>query len=352
MEDERIARTILSALLQKNVVAVQTRRNEYSNIARDGLSVFRIDFGATIEESDGTRHLILIELQKTWLETETLRFRQYLGAQYANVENMLPDNQGAYAIPMVTVYLLGHKVGNIEEPVLYVRRQTYDYNHRLVTKGLPDPFVDSLTHDSIIVQIPLLHGQINNRLDKVLSVFDQSRAEVHNKHMLNIDDSAYEGDADMLLIVNRLMAAASDAKMRHDMNVEDEFFSVIEKRDTTIMLKDRKIAEQNTQIAEQITQIAEKNTQIAEQNTQIAEQNSQIAEQNSQIAEKNSQIAEKNSQIAEKNSQIAEKNSQIAEQRATIQTSVKMLYQAGMSVESIAVNLHLDVEEVNRMIAE
>ena len=25
---------------------------------------------------------------------------------------------------------------------------------------------------------------------------------------------------------------ASDAKIRHDMNVEDEFFSVIEKRDT------------------------------------------------------------------------------------------------------------------------
>ena len=90
IEDERIARTILSALLKRNVVAVETRRNEYSNIGRDNLSVFRIDFGVTIEEEDGTRHLILIELQKTWLETETLRFRQYLGAQYANVENMLP----------------------------------------------------------------------------------------------------------------------------------------------------------------------------------------------------------------------------------------------------------------------
>ena len=37
---------------------------------------------------------------------------------------------------------------------------------------------------------------------------------------------------------------ASDAKIRHDMNVEDEFFSVIEKRDTDLMLKDKKIAEQ------------------------------------------------------------------------------------------------------------
>ena len=324
MEDERIAKTILSALLKKNVVAVQTRRNEYSNIARDGLSVFRIDFGATIQEEDGSKHLILIELQKTWLETETLRFRQYLGAQYANVENMLPENKRAYAIPMVTVYLLGHKVGDIEEPVLYVRRQSYDYNGNVVTKGLPDPFVESLTHDSIIVQIPRLHGQINNKLDRVLSIFDQTHKDGHVKQMLNIDESAYVGDNDMLHILQRLMTAAADAKMRHEMNVEDEFFSVIEDRDTTILLRDRKIAEQNTQIAEQNTQIAEQNTQIAEQNTQIAEQNTQIAEQNTQIAE----------------------------QWATICTSVRMLHQAGMSVESIAMNLNLTTEQVRQIITE
>lgn len=296
MEDERIARTILSALLKKDVVAVQTRRNEYSNIARDGLSVFRIDFGATIREQDGSQHLILIELQKTWLETETLRFRQYLGAQYANVENMLPENKRAYAIPMVTVYLLGHKVGDIEEPVLYVRRQSYDYNDKLVTKGLPNPFVDSLTHDSIIVQIPRLHGQINNRLDKVLSIFDQTHKDGQNKHMLNIDESKYNDDGDMQHIVQRLMIAASDAKMRHDMNVEDEYFSVIEDRDTTILLKDRQIAEQNTQIAEQ--------------------------------------------------------NTQIAEQWSVICTSVKMLHQAGMSAGDIAVNLHLELDQVNEIIKQ
>ena len=269
LEDERIARTILSALLKKNVVAVETRRNEYSNIGRDNLSVFRIDFGATIQEDNGDKHLILIELQKTWLETETLRFRQYLGAQYANVENMLPDNQGAYAIPMVTVYLLGHKVGDIEESVLYVRRQSFNYNGDLVTKGLPNAFIDSLTHDSIIVQIPRLHGQINNRLDKVLSIFDQTSVEQRNKQMLDIDETAYDGDEEMMRIVLRLQAAAADAQMRHDMNVEDEYFSVIEKRDTTIMLKDKKIAEQTAQIAEQSAQIADQTAQIEQKDKMI-----------------------------------------------------------------------------------
>lgn len=91
MEDGRIARTILSALLKKEVVGVQIRRNEYTNGYRDNISMFRIDFGTHIREDDGSLRLIFIELRKTWLKTETLRFRQYFGALYANPENMVRE---------------------------------------------------------------------------------------------------------------------------------------------------------------------------------------------------------------------------------------------------------------------
>ncbi len=242
MEDERIARTLLSALLKKEVVEVQIRRNEYTNSYRDNISMFRIDFGARIREADGSLRLILIELQKTWLDTETLRFRQYLGAQYANKENMVHEEmRPPYGIPMVAVYILGHRVGNINVPVLYVNHKSYDYDGHEVTHGLPDPFVDSLVHDSIIVQIPLLHGQINNRLFKVLSVFDQTNKEKDNRQVVELDDANYEGDADMQYILRRLFKASSDAKLRQDMNVEDEFFQAIEDRDTAIMSRDRQV---------------------------------------------------------------------------------------------------------------
>ena len=82
MEDERIAKTILSALLKEEVLSVEIRRHEHTNTTRDTLSMFRIDFAAKVRDEKGKEKLILIELQKTWLETETLRFRQYLGAQY------------------------------------------------------------------------------------------------------------------------------------------------------------------------------------------------------------------------------------------------------------------------------
>ena len=42
MEDERIAKIVLSALLKKEVVSVEMRRHEYPNVTRDQLSMFRI----------------------------------------------------------------------------------------------------------------------------------------------------------------------------------------------------------------------------------------------------------------------------------------------------------------------
>lgn len=263
MEDERIAKTLLSALLKKEVVAVEMRRNEYTNGVRDNISMFRIDFGAHVKEPDGTIRLVLIELQKTWLETETLRFRQYLGAQYSNSENVPSENnKDGYAIPMVAIYLLGHRVGDINVPVLYVKHKAYDYDGNVVTDGIPDPFVESLIHDSIIVQIPLLHGQVNNRLEKVLSVFDQSQKNGSDRHVLNVNDTPFDDDDDMQYLLRRLLMAAANAQLRQEMNVEDEYFKALEDRDTALMIKDKKLAEQAEQLEQNKTELEQNKAQL------------------------------------------------------------------------------------------
>ena len=263
MEDERIAKTLLSALLKKEVVAVEMRRNEYTNGVRDNISVFRIDFGAHVKEPDGTIRLVLIELQKTWLETETLRFRQYLGAQYSNPENVPSENnKDGYAIPMVAIYLLGHRVGDINVPVLYVKHKAYDYDGNVVTDGIPDPFVESLIHDSIIVQIPLLHGQVNNRLEKVLSVFDQSQKNGSDRHVLNVNDTPFDDDDDMQYLLRRLLMAAANAQLRQEMNVEDEYFKALEDRDTALMIKDKKLAEQAEQLEQNKAELEQNKAQL------------------------------------------------------------------------------------------
>ena len=261
MEDERIAKIILSALLKKNVVKVEMRPHEYTNKNKDyQVAMFRVDFAATVREKDEDGvvkdHHVLVELQKTWIETETLRFRRYLGAHYSDENNMkIEGKKGKYALPMVAVYLLGHRVGNIEEPIFYCNHKVFDYEGNEVTDGIPDPFVESLTHDSIIVQIPLLHELVNGRLKKVLSVFDQTFADPSDKQLIQLNEKDYEGDKDMEYILRKLTSATVDAELRKDMDVEDEYYSVLESRDTTIMKMDKRISQQQSLLDQQRQQL-------------------------------------------------------------------------------------------------
>ena len=329
MEDERIARTILSALLKEDIIHVDVRPHEYSNGQRELLSVFRIDFGATIRKPDGKEVLTLIELQKNWLPTETLRFRQYLGTQYQDARNIVKESADKHALPMVAVYLLGHTLSGIDEPVIYVRHHSYDYDGQPVTQGMPNAFIDSLVHDSIIVQIPRLHGQINNRLDQVLSVFDQSRADRPDRHTLTFDDGFYDkSDSDMQRILYRLTAAAASVDMRQDMMVEDEYFSIIKEQESKLYYGER---------------------QLAEMNARLALKDDELAEKEGQLAEKDGQLAEKDGQLAEKDGQLAEKDGQLAEKDGQLKASVKLLIRSGMPKEAIAENLGITMEQLESL---
>ena len=309
MDDNRVAKTILSALLKKEVLSVEMRRHEHPNITRDNISMFRIDFAAKVREDDGTEHLILIELQKTWVDTETLRFRRYLAAQYNAEENMQSEGESkGFALPMVAIYLLGHRIGDIDKAVVYVNRKALDYDGQEIQDGEKDPFINSLTHDSIIVQIPLLHGKINNKLDRVLSVFDQTRRDSENQHVVCIDIDNYEDDSDLMHIVHRLGLATMSADVRQQMNDEDEFFSAIEARDTQVMRL------------------------------------------NKLITEKDSQLSEKNAQLSEKNAQLNEKDAQINEKDAQIKSMATAMFQNGLSIDVIAQATNLSADEVKAML--
>ena len=325
MEDERIAKTMLSALLKKEVVHVTVRPHEYSNTTRDTLSMFRIDFAATVREREGDvekDRVVLIELQKTWLNTETLRFRQYLGAQYSNKNNIREADEKGFAYPMVAVYLLGHRVGNIKEPIVYVNHDVFDYNGNVVKDGREEPFVESLTHNSIIVQIPLLHGNVNNRLEKVLSVFDQTQVEGNTQQVLKIDEDKYADDNDMLYVLHKLTAAAANSEMRQDMNVEDEYYKAIEDRDTAIMQRDKILKEQEEQLSRQNEQLSQQSEQLSQQSEQLSQQSEQLSQQSEQLSQKEEQL----------------------------RNMAKVLFDKGMTEEQISAMTGIDIENIVKLL--
>lgn len=82
--------------------------------------------------------------------------------------------------------------------------------------------------------------------------------------MIEIDDSLLSGNPNMEYIMHRLVSAAADPEVRQNMNVEDEFFSAIEERDTAVMLRDKRIEEQNRIIAQQDNLIKQKDNLLEE----------------------------------------------------------------------------------------
>ena len=316
MEDKKVAKIFLSALLKKDIIDLEMRRHEYTSMEHTRISLFRIDFSAKIRENDGSEHLVLIELQKTWLITETLRFRQYLGTQYLNKENIIEEKnehgqRRTYGLPIISIYILGHPLGDLTEPVVYVRRRYLDYDDNLLPS--PDPFIESLTHDSIIVQIPFLTGRTRNRLERLLSVFDQEYRQADSEHYLEINDEHL--DDEVKCVVHRLLKAAAAPDVRRAMEIEDEILSEIEDRDTTIMMKNKEI-EQKEQEIEQKEQEIEQKEQVIEQKEQVIEQSKQVIEQKEQV----------------------------------IRSMVKMLCNNGTSVEEISKQLSIPVEQIKQYI--
>ena len=330
MEDKKVARILLSALLKKDIIDLEMRRHEYTSMEHTRISLFRIDFSAKIRETDGSEHLVLIELQKTWLITETLRFRQYLGTQYLNKENIIEEKnelgqKRTYGLPIISIYILGHPLGDLTDPVVYVRRRYLDYDDNLLPS--PDPFIESLTHDSIIVQIPFLTGRTRNRLERLLSVFDQEYRQPDSEHYLEINDEHL--DEDVKYVVHRLLKAAAAPDVRRAMEIEDEILSEIEDRDTTIMIKNKEI-EQKEQVIEQKEQVIEQKEQVIEQKEQVIEQNKQEIEQKEQVIEQNKREIEQKEQM--------------------IRSMVKMLCNNGASINEISQQLSISAEQIKQYI--
>lgn len=120
----------------------------------------------------------------------------------------------------------------------------------------------NISRDSIIVQIPLLKGRVNNRLEKILSVFDQSQIYPDDQRMLELDENKYADDAEMAHILHRLQSAATNPEIRNRMNAEDEFFQALEDRDTTIMTQNKILKEQKAALEKQNAALEEKDASL------------------------------------------------------------------------------------------
>ena len=271
LEHEKVAKFFISTLLGKTVHSIEVRSPEHTYIDQEDqkLKLMRVDFTVEIEEKDGKRDKIIIEMQKADKYTpDMLRFRKYLGYEYMHD-----------ILPITSIYILGFNLPGLETACLRIGRDYYDLIEDKELKTSVK-FVESLTHECYIVQTPRITGRLKTPLDRLLSVFEQRNFMDDNESNKYYDyPISDEGVKEMTGILNYL---SSDPETRKALENEryyreylkDTFgdvFAKIEAKDAKIAATEAELAAKDTEIAAKDTEIAAKDTELAAKDTELAE---------------------------------------------------------------------------------
>jgi len=227
MEDIEIAKKIISAIINEEIVELEARPQEQTNNSQSHfLTVYRMDFKAVIKTKEGTLKKVLIELQKSKKAFDVLRFRYYLGGNYGQTDLV---NGVKVILPIIPIYILGFKL-TIDKPLLKIGRVYQDISTGQEIAG-KDDFIEQLSHDCFIIQIPLLSKTVQSKVERLLSVFNQHWVFDHNAEWVMRypkEEEIKNHDPDLVKILKRLEAAAESEGFKERIRAErelDEFIA-------------------------------------------------------------------------------------------------------------------------------
>lgn len=298
LADSRIAKLLLSAIIAQEIVAIELRPQEQTAYDPErGLTVFRVDFAARIKTEEGEK-TVIIEIQKAKFAADIMRFRRYLGENYSNQDHVYldPVTNEYRPTPIISIYLLGYKLESTSAPIIHVNRRYVDVATGQELTGR-EAFIESLTHDSYIIQIPCLKGRRRTELERVLAIFDQSTATSRDRHVLEIyEDEVPERFRE---VVRRLQRAAAETSIRRTMYIEDEVIGELEKlerkviardmelesKDKELQLRDEELQSKDQEIQSKLRELQSKDELLQVREHEIREQKLKLAEQERMLAE-------------------------------------------------------------------
>jgi hypothetical protein len=234
MEDNKVAKLFLSAIIGEEIEELIFKPTEYSRKIEDrDITVTRMDFSTKIRLENGDYRLILIELQKSKYFFQIMRFRRYLGKQYQNPENFytVAEREEKYGLPIYPIYILGEAFTEEKIPVIQVRRDYIDAatQEKILEKY---PFIEALTHDATVIQIPYLKENRRTVLEQFLEIFDQTKKSDETGHFLEINEEDYPERYHE--IIRRLRKAIANPQIESDMDFEDDVFEAFNKQENKL----------------------------------------------------------------------------------------------------------------------
>jgi hypothetical protein len=225
MSNDKLARKVLSVILEKEVLELELSQQEV--VVEDEerrFTLYRLDFKAVILDENGRKETVLIELQKSKLPTNVLRFRNYLGFAYTHKTNVKnPETQVAQdsALPIISIYILGYNVEDIPTTAVKVDRKIMDLS-RHEEMDIKSDFIDLLTHTCYILQVRRLPEQRRSRIEQFLTLFNQAWV-MEEKYILDLQEVP-KGFEDIAEYLQRpLQEEEIRAKLRAEEEVEAIF---------------------------------------------------------------------------------------------------------------------------------
>ncbi|MGE5341760.1 MAG: hypothetical protein ACM3SY_09800 [Candidatus Omnitrophota bacterium] len=279
MENIDVAKGFISTIIGEDIVTLDFKAQE--NIHRKeknlvALTVYHLDFIAKIRKNDGKYKNVLIELQKSNIPYDIIRFREYLGEQYTKVDDvLLEDGKTASRepLPIVTIYLLGFVISRTLPAVIKVNREYIDVlNGKEIHER--NMFIELLTHNSYVIQVPKLKPKMRNRLEWVLSIFCQENFIEKGDRRLKTYNYETE-DVLMHTILRQLQKAAGDKKLMKKLKLEEmaerEYENAFGEMERTLMKKEIALKETLTELEKTQSELAHKDKLLKEQEEYIKE---------------------------------------------------------------------------------
>ena len=282
MENERVAKFFISTLLEQTIETVEVKPQEFTYTDElAGLSVFRLDFIATVKTDTGELKKVLIEIQKAKNQIDLMRFRNYLAEQYKKEDTI--DNEKVI-LPITTIYILGFTLPEIATPCLKVERNYKDQINK-TSLSIKSDFVEKLTHESYVVQVERITDRYQTRLDKLLSIFEQTNF-VDDKKI--IKEFTHEVDIEEIKIATDILHhSGTNSEEKKKIETEQEAW-----RTVNAMFEDKEKKYQK-ELEQHRKALIEKDQVIFDNQIPLTEKDQALTEKDQLIADLMKKLEEK-----------------------------------------------------------
>lgn len=224
MSNDRLARKVLSVILDKEVLQLELAQQEV--VIEDEerrFTLYRLDFKALIRDENGRQETVLIELQKSKLPTNALRFRSYLGLSYAQKTKSpaTPAGEREAPLPIISIYILGYNVEDIPVLATKVNRRIIDMSSQ-EELHIESDFINLLTHTCYILQVRRLPAQRLSRIERFMTLFNQAWIAEEN-FILDLEEVPEEFKDIAEYLQRPLAEEELQRKLRAEEEVEELF---------------------------------------------------------------------------------------------------------------------------------